>query len=568
MLTVRVEQKIVALDNREQVVPLAGADADAVRVELAPADLAFGMPVRGARGWEAPVRAGTRRLAHAPVRLALTAGGVTHTVDIPSRIFGDREGFLCMATTSNFHWGHHPGRVAEMEALGKGWPDLMRDPLIDHGHAYPSARYFAEGVHACGLPMTWILDGMVAEAGAAEIARWHQTHGDDVGLLPPSFFFKNPINYNTERTPEETLAVLDATRERVQRAFAGAGWLMAPAFAGVDQWVGSLGTHWLQSAAAIGLRGVWGICHDHVTCDGSVHHEGAPWEPYRMRPDNFRYPSTDANHLWAFPWTARDLCNSFLHYPGASVWFSTDPDDITGISITPNQHDYWDRMLRDHVASLAHSDFFCFVMHNEDHDAHRERSRNYIMGFLKRLPREVVPATLHEVLLWLELRYPDGTHPTQLVEARDPLTCHDAIDAFLRGSPYTRDAWKPEAYWKTCGGHNPTVICAYDAASRWYAVEGERLPRQFIDYTAPSAFRETGESPKAALPTLTDWTETEDGPNLRVTFHADRAFPRLPLIWWDRPELRGDRATSRTRIVVADVRAGANIIHVRKEQGV
>lgn len=545
-------QKVILVADGEHDVLIADRDVAALEVVSLPADIALvARPERTEAGWRVRLRAAARRLDY---RLAvMRVDGVEARV--PTRIFGAKELFLCVTTTSNFHWGHSPQRVAEMEARGGGWWDLQGDPVVFNGHAYPSSRFMAAGAHQFGLPVTWLIDGNVAETAHAEIAGWHFAHGDDVGILPSSYFFHNAVNYNTDRSATEAQAVWETTRGRIQRALAQSGWRMWPVVGGVDQWVGSLGSNWIAAGAAAGLRAFWGICHDHETCDGSVYHEGAPWEPYRINPANFRYPDPAGNGPWAFPWTARDLCNSFLEYPGASCVYSTDPDDITGGGILANQPDYWDRLVRAHLDSLPHSDFSCLVIHNEDHDAHRLASEAYLEQFYARLPAEVAPATLEEVRQWLELRFPPGTHPSQLLEIPDPLTCHDAVAA--KRISYPRATWSPPAHWKSVAGHNPTVLCYYGADARWVVVEAERVPRQYIDYTAPARFQETGASPKTPVPQLTDWRETGDG---RVRFVANREFRRLPIVWWDRPDVRGHRQTQRARIVFADVVRGHNEI--------
>lgn len=562
-----LQQKIICIENRRQTIPLAGPATESVSIVSPPPDIKdLGKPVKTDKGWIIEVEAGSRRLTYSPLKVSVEEKGAKTEHSIPSRIFGTREHFLCFTTTTNFHWGHDPGRVAEMEAIGEDWTALFGDPLCFHGHAYSSSRFFAEGVHSKGFPMTWLLDGEVAKAGASEISRWHQTHGDDVGLLPASYFFEGTVNYNTTKTLDQTTAALQATHDAVCRTFAAAGWPLQTQILGVDQWVGSLGTNWIKAAARLGLRGVWGICHDHETCDTSVYHEGAPWEPYRMQPDNFRYPSNDPAHLWAFPWTSRDLCNSFLHYPGSSVWFSTDPDDIKGCAIMDNQPDYWNRLLENHRRSLPHSDFICTVIHNEDHDAHRVWSQNYILNFLDQLPKDsVVPATLQEVLLWLDIRYADGSHPSQLIESADPLTCHDAIHKSLSENQWVKDNWKPHGYWKSKNGHNPSVICSYSQSSRWYAVENEPLPRQYIDYTRPVEFSETGVSPKAKLPTLTGWKETlsSDGKELTVEFSSDIPFTKLPLVFWGKTNVQTDIQTRTSNIVFHDVMAGPNSLRLK-----
>jgi hypothetical protein len=256
------------------------------------------------------------------------------------------------------------------------------------------------------------------------------------------------------------------------------------------------------------------------------------------------------------------LVNSFLEYPGASVYYSTDPDDIRVAGIMDQQEDYWTR-IHEGFVSNAHNDFTCFVIHNEDHDAHRESSQHYIGHYLSQLPEGVVAATLEEVRQWLELRYPHGQHPSQLLELADPLTCHDAVAA-------KRHKGSPPAHWGQTDGHNPGVLCYYGADARWMAGEGEQTPAQYIDYGATVGFAETGTSPKKPIPILTDWQEavelTPEGEVLSVSFTADLEFSKLPLIWWDRPELAGDACTTRAVICYVDVVKGRNECTVMMKQ--
>ncbi len=546
MKTPSLRQKLIVVSDSLQTVTLAGPDVEALEVLSMPADLALeGSPTLTADGWQLKVRSGARRLKYEAVTIRLRVGGDWMEQKVPSRIFGSKELFLCITTTSNFHWGHSPQRVGEMEERGGAWWDLMGDPLLYHGHAYASSRYMAEGAHKYGLPVTWLIDGNVAKAGASEISQWHFQHGDDVGILPPSYFFKNAINYNTDRPVEDAQAVWNNTRREIQQAMSAQQWFMQPGIGAVDQWVGSLGSRWIEAGRRAGLRGFWGICHDHETCDGSLYHEGAPWEPYRMSAGNFRYPTLDEPGPWAFPWTSRDHCNSFLEYPGASCVYSTDPDDIAGVGILANQPDYFDRILSNHLGSLDQSDFGCLVIHNEDHDAHRVASENFLEQFYARIPKTIVPATLEEVAQWLELRFPLGTHPSQLLESHDPLTCHDIVSDKRVNNPH--GAWKIPAHWKSVNGHNPTVLSYYGADARWAAIEGERVPRQYIDYRAKKAFNETGTSPKETMPVLSNWKQS-DG---QITFTADRVFRQLPLVFWDGP---------RSRVVLTDIVVGQNTL--------
>ena len=568
MMRFALLQKIVCLENRSNRVRVAFPEVAAVMVLSTPGDLRVsGAPQCTPDGWVLELVAGPRRTGYLPLVLAAVQDGARVTLEVPTRIFAEKECFFCLTTTTNFHWGFAPDRMQMADAMSAPkWDDvIMGDPLSFHGHDYAASRHMAEGGHRFNLPMTWLMDGTTAQVGAAEIARWHQTYGDDVGVLPPSYFFKNPVNYNTTKTQAETTAVLGHTRDRVEAAFAGQGWHFRPTVYGIDQWVGGVGTQWLAAGRALGFRGIWGTAFDHETCDGSMYSEGCPWDIYRTRPDNFRYPDTAAGSLWGLQWTTRELVNSFLEYPNSSTRYSTDPDDIKACGIMDAQADYWDRLLAGMLANLATCDFQCFLLHNEDHDAHRAWSQEYLAGFFSRLPAAVVPATLEEVTQWLDLRFRNGEHPRQLLELSDPLTCHDAVAASLGANPWIKD-YAPPAHWKSVDGHNPSVLCYYDATCRWFAVQGDRIPRQYIDYAAANTFTETGTSPKARLPQIGNWREeqrTEEGKRiLRVTFMADCAFSRLPLIWWDEPEIPAALATARCRVLLRDVTPGENRIEV------
>lgn len=554
--TLDLLQKLILVEHESHSIRICGPSADRLTVTNCPEDIELeGPPVREERGWLLTMRAKSKRTAYLSLTVEIILGGETRPQDIPTRIFGVKEHFLCMVTTSNFHWGYNPSKVKEIERTGEPrLHNVYGDPVMCHGHAFDSSVYMAEGCHRYVAPMTWLIDADVAQAGAKLLSGWHQAYGDDVGVLPSSYFHHNPVNYNVDFTVEDTARMLRHHREAIKEAMSRQDWLMHPQVLGVDQWVGGIGSNFLQAAKELGFGAFWGICFDHETCDSSMYHEGAPWDAYRLRGDNFRYPTSDSDALWAFAWTSRDLVNSFLEYPGASVYYSTDPDDIRVAGIMGNQDDYWTRIHEGFVRN-AHNDFTCFVIHNEDHDAHRETSQSYIGQYLSGLPEGAVAATLEEVRQWLELRYPHGRHPSQLLELADPLSCHDAVAA-------KRHKGSPPAHWGQADGHNPGVLCYYGADARWMAREGERTPAQYIDYEATGGFAETGTSPKKPIPVLSDWQETRkitpEGEILAVSFTADLEFGRLPLIWWDRPELAGDARTARTVICYADVVKGRN----------
>jgi len=398
----------------------------------------------------------------------------------------------------------------------------------------------------------------VAKEHGRELVEFHKQFGDDVGVLPSSYFFHNSDNYNLDHPLEDAIAVLKGTMEGIQLGISRGMWTQEIKVGGVDQWVGGLGSRWIEAARRTGLRGVWGTAFDHVTCDTSIYHEGLPWDVYRMNRDNFRYPSAKASDPWGFPWTTRDLVNSFHEYPGNSVHYSTDPDDIRYCGIMDNQHDYWDRLLAGLLDNAKHNDSTCFVLHNEDHDAHRSWSQNYLLQFFSRLPSNIVRATLEEVTQWLDLCYPDGQHPRQALELEDPLRCHDAVQATR-----ARNGFVPHSKWKSKNGLNPDVIAFYDERARWMASEGSHIPEQLIDYTSTEGFQETGVSPKVELPKITSWKETTlnvgSKSQTEVEFESDRAMTNLPLILWTQPAPRGALRLKNASIIWCDVKPGKNV---------
>jgi len=558
-------QKLIALADSTCSIALGLVEADSVTVAL-PDDLRLlRPPERGPSGWTATVAAGGRRTAHREATVTARIGGQAVTEIVATRIFGRRELFLCVVTTSNFHWGFAPQNLADLDA---GHGSIDGDPLVHHGHAYASSRYMAQGAHAAGLPVTWVIDGVVAEHAAAELTAFHRQHGDDLALMPSSLWYGNSINFNLERSPAQAERVLRGTSDTIVNACAAQGWRPELTVAGIDQWVGSLGTSWIAAARAMGLRGVWGMAFDHASCDGSMFHEGCPWDAYRVSADNFRFPGAGPGP-WAFPWTSRDLVNAMLDYPTRSVWYSTDPDDIEHCGIRAAQPDYFDRLIRHYSGNLGTSDFACFVVHNEDHDAHRTWAQAYLERFYQHLPPGTVPATLDEVARWLDLRFADGSHPAQLLELDDPLTCHAQVVATLTSTTSRGgqgNDFVPPACWTSLDGHNPSVVCQYDLSSRWMAQQGRRVPDQYIDYTRRDGFSETGATPKELLPVLSAWSERDEGSHVAVSFQADRPFARLPLLFWHRPDLRGERSLPHVEVVHVDVVVGANTVRVPKRQ--
>ena len=56
-----------------------------------------------------------------------------------------------------------------------------------------------------------------------------------------------------------------------------------------------------------------------------------------------------------------------------------------------------------------------------------------------------------------------------------------------------------------------------------------------------------------------------DGKTLTVSFRSDAAFPQLPLLWWNRPEIQAQRKTRTASIIVADISIGEDRIAIQRD---
>ncbi|MEM6822573.1 MAG: hypothetical protein AAF558_11605 [Verrucomicrobiota bacterium] len=557
-----VLQKIILLEGEPREVTFRGEDLKAITIKQCPSDVQIVSNPEKTNGvWRLVLKASKRRLSYQSIHFEISEGNRIYDVEIPTRIFCRNEFFLCVVTTSNFHWGYRPEKTT---------PVWAGDPLIYHGHGYRWSKYMAEGAHRFEIPMTWLIDGEVAKTGAPEITKWHYRYGDDVGVLPTSYFHHNAINYNTDRDISDAQKVLEATLESLAMAFSQEGFFFRPQVGGVDQWIGGVGSQWIEVIRCAGLRSVWGMCFDHETCDTSMYHEGCPWDAYRMRPSNFRYPTTDKQAIWGLPWTSRDLVNSLLEYPGASTSYSTDPDDIKYCGILDHQEDYWNRIIESQFQNRDACSANCFIVHNEDHDAHREFAQQYLINFYRSLNPDIVPSTLEEVTQWLDLKFDQDRHPYQLMQMEDPITCHDAVVDYRNRGERGGLTFTPPDTWKSVDGHNPSVACYYDESCRWAAREGERTPFQYINYTSDTHFEETGCSSKEELPAISEFSESIEKQGdefvLRIEFIASVSFSQLPMIWWDRPLLDTELKTRGLRVELCDVTKGWNSRTLRMAQ--
>lgn len=330
---------------------------------------------------------------------------------IPCAIFGEKEFFLCMVISSNFHYGYDPSAYEDADitvmrnAVGNGFDKAAKELL-------PIYRKH-------NLPVTWLIDPIVGFFKKKKLTEWHESYGDDYGIMPTSNFFLNTDNYNTQHSQTETDEFFSRMKSLTEYSFP-----YYTQIAGIDQWVGSVGGHFVKSCEKAGIRGLWGLGYDHGTCDTSMFHRGCPWDVYKMDLENFRRPDAGSG-IWGFQWTTRDILNT-VHCPGGisgAAIFSTDADDIFFHNVLQTEKEYYKKMLECYKKNMDRNEYFIFLMHQEDHDTHHMACNRYYEQFLDSvLPdEEITPATMQEITMWLDLKFGRGQHPAQMIRMEDIL---------------------------------------------------------------------------------------------------------------------------------------------------
>lgn len=405
---------------------------------------------------------------------------------IPCVIFGEKEFFLCMVISSNFHYGYDPSLYHDADirkvhyAVGTGFEKAEKELL-------PIYRKH-------DMPVTWLIDPIVGFFEKDKLIRWHDLYGDDYGVMPTSNFFENADNYNTRHTQEETDVFFNKMKTLTEYNFP-----FYTQIAGIDQWVGSVGSHFVKSCEKAGIRGLWGLGYDHGTCDTSMFHRGCPWDVYKMDRENYRRPDPNGE-IWGFQWTTRDILNT-VHCPGGisgAAVFSTDADDIFFHNILQTDKEYYKKMLRAYKKNMDKNEYFVFLVHQEDHDTHHMECNRYYEQFLDSvLPdEEITLATMQEITMWLDLKYKKGRHPAQAVVMEDIL--EDPSNVVFEDESYDvcGKIIKPDDW----GIYRP-VFAYYDhniQAFYEYKEDGtpEIIPYRVYDYRKNYSFAEEGEWPE------------------------------------------------------------------------
>ncbi len=438
---------------------------------------------------------------------------------LPIVAFAEREAFLITALSCNYHTGWNPAlqdRLPHPKCCG---PDK-------NGNAFIHIKNMERILHRCSLPITWFVDPPSVRQELDYFQRGIAQFGDEIAFMPSSFSHFNSVNYNLEKSYEETHELLRAGITALEEIFNRRITTVA-----IDQFIGSVGTNFTRAAAALGINALWGIGFDHYTCDTSMFHGGCPWNPYRPARENFRIPGTDPQPLWMFQWTFRDLINT-IHTPGGAsgaVMFSTDVDDILSTSAAAHQSDYYKHLAAEFLKNRTTNDMLIFTIHQEDHDSWNPAGCAYYERFFANLPQGFTPATMGEVAAWLDLKYPYPAEPSQTLRLEDPLTCKDAVK-FIHP-----DVKKPPD-WQTGGNLYPPHIFFYNRDFQIIFAENSPTPFRFINYGKKYSIPEKGVYPAENLPGVKvhSLKIVEEGgkSGIQYDLESDGDYGSYPLAIW------------------------------------
>lgn len=536
----RVPQKIVGIVGRESGVLIKGTARVTVRDVDSCIEFLGITPATG--GVMVEVRGRSKG------RGFLTAEASGAEFQIPVVVFAEREFFVAMVISSNSHIGLDPEnniRGVEHESLHN---------VTGHGF-FKTCRTLEPIYHRHGVPITWLIDDVVAADAARNLDAFHLQYGDDYGLMPSSYFHHNSRNYNTQKNQNEVNQILSAALSRLESHFNTYTTVV-----GIDQWIGSVGSRFVRAAEHLGLKGIWGLGYDHYTCDTSMFHRGCPWDMYKPDLSNIKLPSREQSTLWAFQWTTRDIINT-VHTPdgksSGSVIFSTDPDDIAATGIMEGQKDYYEQLLREYKRGMGASDFFVFLVHQEDHESHLQHDNVYLDTFLEcvRHEEEVTFATLNEIEQWLNIVYTAEEQPAQMLVLDDILQCKDAVT--------WKRAKKPEDW-----GRYNTHCALYNETLQVFFEKPNQNPLRVYDYEKRHPIAELDSYPEEVYGAIrvlgTRFTED----SCILTVESDAEYKNYPIAVWDAPSTIAPQLRSRAMIsdgcavFIVDLQQGMNKLEV------
>ncbi len=460
-------------------------------------------------------------------------------VEIQSRVFGEKEFFICLAISSNIHYGWDPESTEQYQNLNEQKWAIIPDERLGKD-AFSHTPQLERVFHKWNTPITWLLDDTVAMKAINSLKKWYLQYGDDYGLLPRSYFHHNFRNYNTQISLAQTIEILTLLRDTIQEIFIENQFPYYTRIMGIDPWIGSIGTNFIKAAAEIGLEGIWGMGYDQHAINTSMYHRGAPWDVYKPQSINFRVPGPQANP-WLFQSSTRDILNASYFSPNGTKIFGADANELRRHLIHRFQPDYFAQLTFNYKKNLQYNDYFVFMVHQDDHPAHIPATNQIFEDFLDQVHPDNLFATMEEIVAWLNLKYPAPHAYSQILELDDALACHQQLKAAASAGILPAELGK-HSFWGD--QPNPRHLAYYGLDNLWLARFPEPIPFLYYDYQhyEKYAFSETGEFPLEKLPQILliqqNWIQKKPKTQLELTIESNLEFNNLPWIIWNPPITR------------------------------
>ncbi|MHA1792915.1 MAG: hypothetical protein ACTSVI_09750 [Promethearchaeota archaeon] len=510
--------------------------------------------------------------------------GTKKIYHVPVRVFTEKEFFVVFCLQANYHVGWDPITGDERpDACGSAFRNLYDcDEITGKSYKFdPLERIY----HDHGIPITWLIDDRVAEKMGEKIIEWHDEFGDTCSLLPSSFYHDNCVNYNIEKSLEETKELLQASMKKLVDTFFEKKFPIYLSTVGVDYWLGTIGSHFVQAAIDLELKGIWGMGWDTQKRVTGMYHRGAPWNAFKPSKYQFRIPARENEkyELFLFQWTIRDLVNTLHLSPYGAAIFSTDPDDLKANDIIKQlEPNYIMALFSNYARNIKYNDYFVFLIHQEDHDAHIQENNMFFKDFIDKLMKDKPPgitfATLEEVAQWLSIKYPENQVPSQILELSDPLLPEMRKTLLKKRMAAIRQVYDPKSDKELeriviehfpCHSKLPLHVAFFDRNIMFLGYKPNHLPTLFWDYTRPEEWMapEDGQYTPLNLPMIENVNESFNE-GYEISFHSDRYFTRLPWIIWH-PAFKLKKDVSREIAIQTDnviiffinIRSGENIFN-------
>ncbi|HEX73387.1 MAG TPA: hypothetical protein ENN65_08745 [Candidatus Hydrogenedentes bacterium] len=371
-------------------------------------------------------------------------------------------------------------------------------------------RRLAAALHPHGVKITWLLRAESAARAAEQLTEWHNTYGDDAGIVPPE-----PWAEAFGLSLEEKVARLGAVRDAVRRALPWADPVITAGHTDPDM---------ARVCNALGFEGIWGYCWEQIEVD-QITDRGGPWGLFYVDPTNRLRPAKQRSVV-ALEWTARDLLKSY--HSGNPCLYSTDPNDVArGGLCAWDRIDYWRALADNYIRNARYNRQVFLVQHQEAHEMERHP------GWFCYTDEDI-----HEAAVMLEA-FVKHIRPHARM-----MTLAEAARAYRAANERTASSYmlwedaaharpNPDYTWNTCPGPWPKTFFFYDCDAQMAFVDGQVQPRLLRNYRRPWDDVQFFAEPCIPRPKLVRNTQYVWSREIEIAVNSPAPMPYGVALWGD-----------------------------------